>query len=188
MWQTTIETTRQRVEWSFEPPSGFVVVRRAVPPLGYPWEVAGAGDWNIVPNCPPQGTTDFDAQPRLDLMPAAGVFVWLLMGDFRLDNSVDRRVASPTFPFPYQYVLPKGLAPVNGSGASSRVSPIVDKDAWQNRPGGFSWIRLALLTNPDGTTEAEPLYLMIKVYVGSGRSSISDANSLISSLAYRYAS
>lgn len=180
MERMVVDTTRGQIEWSFQRPAGFTVLRRAVPPLGYPWEVAGAGDWEFPPSCPTSESEEqlFGGLPRVDLIPLEGVFVWLLMGDLRLDYEVMPRMGPPIIPD--QVLAPSDEAP-------GYVAPFSDADRVESRfPNVACWDRLVFLINRDGGPEAEPLYLMLRAFAGPQRSSIETVNSLVSSLGYRH--
>ena len=183
--RVVVDTKRGPVEWSFERPEGFKVLPRAVPTLGYPWEVAGAGDWDFPPSCPTTKTEEelYGGLPRLDLMPSGSVFVWLLMGDLRLDYEVLPPSDSPLVPD--QYVAPLGVDADDRVDAF--VAPFTDGDQVEGKFSTVSsWYRLVFLSNASGEVEATPLYLMLQAFAGPQRASISTLDSLVSSLSYRY--
>jgi hypothetical protein len=179
-----IDTTRGPLEWSFEPPSSFKVLHRAVPPLGYPWEVAGAGDWDFPPNCPTTDAekADYADVPRLDLMPERGVFLWLIVGDLQRDYEVEPRSGPPLIPG--QFLAPTGKPAANG--ISTGVAPLGAGDRLNDGAHLSKWDRLVFLTEADGTPSEEPLYLMVKAYAGSGSPGMTGVNSLIVSLRFSY--
>ena len=180
-----VQTRRGPVEWSFERPHGLKVLPRPVPTLGYPWEVAGAGDWDFPPSCPSNEAEEelYGDLPRVDLMPPDGVFVWLVMGDLGLDYEVIPRSGPPIVP--HQRVAPVGVAP--GNGVDARVVPFRDADRVDGKfPQLFSWERLVFLTGANGDAPGEPLYLIMRAFAGPRRSNIATVNSLVSSLRYSY--
>jgi hypothetical protein len=186
--QVTVDTTRGRLEWSFERPSGFKVLRRPVPTLMYPWEVLGVGDWDFpqtrVRN--PIEAARYADHPRIDLMPPGAAFLWLLIGDVRQDDPWSTPPASS-----YPYLLPLGAEPPDGDVSTIRRVPPIGEDArgqGHRWPSVSSfWPDIVLLTNPDGSVNDEPLYLSLRAFAGARRSSIAALNAVISSLSYRYA-
>jgi hypothetical protein len=73
------------VDFSLDVPDGFSVQNGLVPNLAYPFELAGIANVPVAP----RDSRDETGFPHADLVPARGVFMWLVVYDSRYDPFED---------------------------------------------------------------------------------------------------
>lgn len=90
-----------------EVPSGFSAYQRLSPGLAYPFDLGGMSSvpFTVLPD-PDEG-----GFPRIDLLPARGMLVWLVSFDDRVERD-------PTAAPPYDGTAIKGVPPVTPRDAS----------------------------------------------------------------------
>jgi hypothetical protein len=133
-------------------PPGFGTERRLVPGLGYPWELGG------VLNAPvPRGLDDYTSGfPRVAVLPARGVLLWLTVGDRAYDDYQEHVGDSP----PDQSPEPFALQRASGRRVVRSQFDLASMTAYENRWENVrTWFRVIEL---DGTK-----YCQVNFFAGN---------------------
>jgi len=153
------------VECAFRLPGGFRFYERLVPNLVYPLEFGAVANVDLPPTEP---DSPHDSRPRVDLLPARGAVLWMVLGNIEGERASDQEHRE-LFKF-----RPKG------GGRKEGVAALGDGDRvssrWENTR---TWITVAAL--------GESKYCQFFVYAGdSPRAPLAPLHDVMRSMRIEY--
>jgi hypothetical protein len=183
----TIDDARKRVRLRVGVPSGFGLAPRAGL-LRYPSEVAAIGNWDVAAAKPAlTGDTEMaSGWPRVELMPAAGMLLWVLLGDVRHDNGIMPWEGGGPIGRRMIYLAPSGVA-ARHALVQTEMAPLSRGDLTYSRyPSVTMWRRVVPLAGADGAPAEDPLYLQIFAFAGRGAGSARPLTDALASIEFSY--
>jgi hypothetical protein len=170
-------------------PSGYRAYERAGLLL-YPSELVAISNWDVASAKP--STVEVDGElpngwPRLEVMPADGVLLWIVVGDVVQDNEVMPWESGGPLGVPgMTYLAPREVGPA-ADRVNSDPQPLSDQDRRNSRwPGLLHWNRVVPLAGKDGEAEAEPLYLQLFAFAGERAGFAAPLANMTSSIGFSY--